>query len=335
MVNGAFETRAESFKAAGGDQGSPLNLDILSVYKTVSAAERDFKNSRDSQGIIGQSVDWVKNHLGASARSENTVSRLWSHVVNSDNGSVNVQNLCDQFKAELQVTPGKQATSGSSESFLAHISPKRAADIALEVKTQVNAYKSSQNESVDAMASLAVLGAAVMTRGKLSPAGYMVEGAAVKSAVKLVDGTYSNLADDAATGALLGASLPAARFLGRGVGSLSWTMGGRLAGLTAGQATEGAVLGYAQDVSMRYNNNRENGLESKSALAQSFVNPIESKAAVAGFFLGGLSGLATSKYIDALQGVGTLKVGTPMSYNLEMSGLTSEVANPALLKDIR
>ncbi len=292
MKSGSDASVSASTDESQAADSSALNL--LTLQKSLSGLERNFESAENSQGFIGRSIDWTKNTLGASAHSDFLVGRLWSHVIDSDRGSEAVRKSFNTFRAGLNAYPPAADTAQAAN----------AAGLD-GLRQSVAGYKESQSSAVNLVGDTAAFGAMLLSRRPRSVIEHMFEGALAKSAVKYVDGPYSNVADDVITGAAMGNILPVGRYLGR-LGHSALSLGlpdiaSRAAvrsGLT--YAVECGFWGYAADTSSHYMANRALGLGRDQALVHSFGSPLKSPGTVGWFVLGGAVGVFGGRVSQAI-----------------------------------
>ncbi len=318
------------------------NLGLVSLSMSVAQAEKTFKLEKDKQGPIGNSVDWLKNNLGASAESNLLAGRAWSWVLNSDNGSAAVQRSINAHKAMLSSVGKSQSFDDDSFSGITGTEQNKAdSHRGRSIQETVEGYQNSQKQSVEMISGLAAFGAVAFRPKPSSIAVAALEGAAVKAGVKYIDGAYSNPIDDATSGAIIGAGVPLARAAG-----FATNIGARLAGANniTGMAVtrfgaEGAVLGYTQEVSARYSAGRDAGLSISQAMNDSLIAPHKSTGALAGLGLGLGFGLLAGPVLEAQAGFAytgarRISAGESAKQTVTLHEINA-VPNPSLLKDMR
>lgn len=342
MENYSPEATNRSSETGAKNTPESNNLSLVSLSMSVAQAEKNFRYEKDRQGVIGNTVDWFKNNLGASVESDSMFGRAWSWVLNSDNGSEAVQRTINSHKAMLNSSGKSQSLDDDSFAGITGTERNKAqSGHAISAKEAVENFQNSQKQSVEVISGLAAFGAVISNRKPTSFAVAAVEGAAVKAGVKYLDGAYSNIVDDATSGAMIGAGVPLARAAG-----FATNIGARVAGVNniTGLAVtrfgaEGAVLGYTQEVSARYSAARDAGLSASQAMNDSLIAPHKSTGALAGLGLGVGFGLLAGPVLEAQAGfayAGARRASAGerarMSVDLNKS---NDVINPELLKDIR
>lgn len=218
----------------------------------------------ESQGWLGRFWDNSKESVGGSSKSDKTMSRLWSYVVDSDSSS---KSVGEDLRAEnAKIAELKKAAAANDQASFKNIyrdltgqefDPQKLAD--LQSKVRVGDYKASQEAGVDGIANLGSLTAALLltrrfTAGKnlafrSVPLIMGADAAATggfKAAIKGTDQRYADLKYDLASGAALGALAAPSELVGtlatRGTASaLKMKVTGNL--LTERISTEGAGLG--------------------------------------------------------------------------------------------
>lgn len=339
-----------SVKTNGQATEQANDLSLVSLSQSVAKTERDFKNEQAKQGPVGNSVDWLKNNLGTSPHSEWMAGRLWSSVLNSDNGSIAVQKNIDADKRLLASVALSQSQNPPFDPQLDVGSAARARTNeglrdSLTSRVSVNAFEESQRFGMNVASDLAALSAVILTRRPASLAVAALEGAAVKSGTKYLDGAYSNPKDDATAGAMLGVGVPIARAAGfvTGVGTKMIGTEGVKTSIVARYGAEGAVLGYSQEVSSRFSANREAGKSVGEAMNDSLIAPYKSGGVATGLALGIGFGFLAAPVIKAQAGAayeGAARRVTNPELGQSSAGATdlsvqSRVANPSLMERLR
>ena len=57
---------------------SAKSIDYAKLTQSLWYSEKQFKEGKANQGVVGQSFDFLKNNLGGSSESESWSSRVWS-----------------------------------------------------------------------------------------------------------------------------------------------------------------------------------------------------------------------------------------------------------------
>ncbi|MBA4027142.1 MAG: hypothetical protein C0473_02770 [Cyanobacteria bacterium DS3.002] len=277
-------------------QSAPLNLVDLS--KDLNRAEHNFHKSRDTQGVLGSSYDWMKNNLGGSYETGSWLARRWSNVLNYDMGSEAIQKNIDRTK---------QLVASGDLDKVARASEIADGRINLKATNTAKEYNNDQRLGVNLLADTATFAAVALTRGKggRDVVDLMVRGAVVKSGLKAVDGSYSKPLDDAATGAFIGVMTPIAGALGKGTGMVAETapvirtLNATFQPRTVSAVrfgTEGAVLGYMQQTSSSFEQKRVDGERAGEAFWRATLDSVANPTGAAlGFVGGGLGGFLLGK----------------------------------------
>lgn len=273
--------------------GQAVGLNLVDLSQELNRTEHNFHKSRDTQGVLGSSYDWMKNNLGGSYETGSWIGRRWSNVLNYDMGSEAIQKNIDRTK---------QLVASGDTDKIARASEIADGRINLKATNTAKEYNNDQRLAVNLLADTATFAAVTLTRGKggRDILELAVRGAVVKSGLKAVDGSYSKPLDDAATGAFIGVMTPLAGALGRGTGMVAETAPAIRALSTTTQSravsavrfgTEGAALGHTQQISSLFEQKRLDGERAGQAFwkanLDSIANPTGAALGFAGGALGG------------------------------------------------
>lgn len=262
--------------AAPGDKLS--RAETAALTSEIDAAEKLLNDSKSAQGFAGKIFDGMKENLGGSSSGDSWPGRLWAAVLDEDLSS-------SKLKANLE-----RARTVVASGDIAAIKQLRQKESdgksSFSAVSAVKHYDGSQQAGVNFIADTAVLTAALASRGSGKAFGQYVNiaarGAVIKTAIKAIDGNYSDVGDDLATGAVLAATIPLANRLGQSTAPFSPTLS---------HAVEGAVIGHGQQTVGAYEHARGKGAQTASALTEAFTasskNPY---GALFGAATGGLAG---------------------------------------------
>lgn len=297
--------------AQGSEEGrgsaqsdSAESIDYAKLTQSLWYSEKQFKEEKASQGVVGQSFDFLKNNLGGSSESESWGSRVWSNVLSADNGSVAIEKRFEQTKNAV-ATQDKALV-------LPTLSVDTDGQTKLKVQSAAADYAESQRTGVGLAAEMVAMTAAGIGRGNL--ASSVVKGAFAKAGVKMLDGTYANYSEDLATGALLGLSVPMAGRIAES-GAKVYTK----LPYSLGTAGEGAMLGFAQGSTSNYETFRA---QNKSIVESALRAPLETVAHPAPILLGGALG--------GVVGLAAKRAGVVESHVTSGAEVASDAAKPAL-----
>ncbi|MFA5911313.1 MAG: hypothetical protein WC815_21265 [Vicinamibacterales bacterium] len=264
--------------------GQAVGLNLVDLSKELNRAEHNFHKSRDTQGVLGSSYDWMKNNLGGSYETGSWFARRWSNVLNYDMGSEAIQKNIDRTK--------QLVAAGQTDKI---VKATEIADGRISLKTTNTAreYNNDQRLGVNFLADTATFAAVALARGK-GVIDLAVRGAVVKSGLKAVDGSYSKPLDDAATGAFIGVMTPFAGALGKTTGMIAETAPAALQSRAVSAVrfgTEGAVLGHTQQISSLFEQKRVDGERAGQAFWKANLDSVANPTGAAlGFVGGGLGG---------------------------------------------
>ena len=194
---------------------SDPSTQISPIRKRFDELKNEFYQTKDSQGWLGKTWDWMKNNLGCSAKGKAWYNPLkwWGSIFSSDHGS----NAIKESIQEMEIL----ANSKNEAEF----------DKKLDaVKNKIKEYKESQQTAVDVISDLVSgivsftaysVAAAVLTAiggsGLLVTLGALTIAAGIggltKSAIKRSDALsgrreYDSFGYDFATGAFAGLLAP-------------------------------------------------------------------------------------------------------------------------------
>jgi hypothetical protein len=196
----------------------------LSDQQLADKLQAELSNTRDTfekdvakQGLIGETFDWMKGHLGASASNDaGLVKRGWSNILNYDNSSIAIRGNLANTEYKLQPFSDDPSAENLAKSLKDEIQVGADGQTSLKIRSAADTYDRSQREGVNEIASAAVVGLSLARAGKA--ASFVKEaiiGAGAKTTLKAVDGAYSTPIDDALTGGVLGLSGYATRLGGK------------------------------------------------------------------------------------------------------------------------
>lgn len=269
--------------------GQAVGLNLVDLSQELNRAEHNFHKSRDTQGVLGSSYDWMKNNLGGSYETGSWLARRWSNVLNYDMGSEAIQKNIDRTK---------QVVASGDPDKIARASEIAEGRISLKATITAKEYNNDQRLGVNLLADTATIAAVALTRRR-DILDLAVRGAVVKSGLKAVDGSYSKPLDDAATGAFIGVMTPIAGALGKGTGLIAETAPAIRAFNTTFQprtvsavrfGTEGAVLGYTQQTSSSFEQKRVDGERAGEAFWRATLDSVANPTGAALGFAGGALG---------------------------------------------
>ena len=274
------------------------NLNLVDLARSLTGAQVRLEKDVKQEGIFGTVANMAKENFGSSAHSTSTASRLWSHVLNSDNSYSSV--LKDITSARTLM---EDAARGKT-----HFTETGAQTFGSQIKDRVTAFESSQKSAVDNTADGLTIGLLLVSRSKSMDFGQSlirgaIQGAIAKPFIKIMGRESTDVSGDIVSGASLGALVSSAQFVGeRAATRAGENFGVKSVGaLSAIQfGTEGAGIGYGQAVGRNVEALKARGESGPTAALHAVFAKSTAEGMLAGAMLGGIGGGLLSKSADSL-----------------------------------